>query len=162
MPPDFTARLAERLTEKSRLRVREGVASELVSAAQAWVAPGDHHLLVRWEGKGVCLALHQGAPVNSCRPSVDVLFRSAAETYGPRVLAVVLTGMGQDGLRGCECVRAAGGQVLVQDEASSVVWSMPGVVAQAGLADRVLPLGALGPEIIQRVQRCPAGPGQEG
>jgi two-component system chemotaxis response regulator CheB len=154
MPPDFTARLAERLTEKSRLRVREGAARELVSAAQAWVAPGDHHLLFRREGKAVRLDFNQKPPVNSCRPSVDVLFRSAAETYGPGVLAVVLTGMGQDGLRGCECIRSAGGQILVQDEASSVVWSMPGAVAQAGLADQILPLERLGAEIIQRVQRC--------
>jgi two-component system chemotaxis response regulator CheB len=162
MPPDFTARLAERLTEKSWLRVREGVAGELVSAAQAWVAPGDHHLLVRREGKAVRLALNQGPPVNSCRPSVDVLFRSAAATYGPGVLAIVLTGMGQDGLRGCECIRAAGGQVLVQDEASSVVWSMPGAVAQAGLADQVLPLEHLGSEIVRRVQRGQVGGSQEG
>jgi two-component system chemotaxis response regulator CheB len=162
MPPEFTARLAERLAAKSRLRVREAVAGEPVDSAQAWVAPGDHHLLVRQEGKAVRLALNQEPPVNSCRPSVDVLFRSAAEVYGPGVLAVVLTGMGQDGLRGCECVRAAGGQVLVQDEASSVVWSMPGAVAEAGLADQVLPLGHLGPEILRRVRaagkverRCP-------
>jgi two-component system chemotaxis response regulator CheB len=73
--------------------------------------------------------------------------------YGPGVLGVVLTGMGQDGLRGCECVRAAGGQVIVQDEASSVVWSMPGAVAQAGLADEILPLGRLGPEVLRRVRR---------
>jgi two-component system chemotaxis response regulator CheB len=162
MPPDFTARLAERLTEKSRLRVHEAVARALVSAAQAWVAPGDRHLLVGRDGKAVRLAITQEPPVNSCRPSVDVLFRSAAEVYGPRVLAVVLTGMGQDGLRGCECVRAAGGQVLVQDEASSVVWSMPGAVAQEGLADQVLPLERLGPEIIRRVQRCQGGASQEG
>jgi two-component system chemotaxis response regulator CheB len=157
MPPEFTARLAERLTEKSRIRVREGVAGELVSAAQAWVAPGGHHLLVRREGQAVRLALNQEPPVNSCRPSVDVLFRSAAEAYGPGALAVVLTGMGQDGLRGCEYVRAAGGQVLAQDEASSVVWSMPGAVVQAGLADQVLPLGHLGTEIVRRVQRAQSG-----
>jgi two-component system chemotaxis response regulator CheB len=157
MPPDFTARLAERLAEKSRLRVREGAAGEPVGAAQAWVAPGDHHLLVRREGEAVRLALNREPPVNSCRPSVDVLFRSAAEVHGPGVLAVVLTGMGHDGLRGCECVRAAGGQVLVQDEASSVVWSMPGAVAQAGLADQVLPLGKLGPEVVRRARRCRAG-----
>jgi two-component system chemotaxis response regulator CheB len=153
MPPSFTARLAERLTEKSRLQVREGVAGEPISAAQGWVAPGDHHLLIRRESKAIRLAVSQEPPVNSCRPAVDVLFRSAAEVYGPGVLAVVLTGMGQDGLRGCECIRAAGGQVLVQDEASSVVWSMPGAVAQAGLADLILPLGQLGPEILRRVQR---------
>jgi two-component system chemotaxis response regulator CheB len=162
MPPEFTARLAERLAEKSRLRVREAAAGEPVSAAQAWLAPGGHHLLVRRAGPAVRLALNQEPPVNSCRPSADVLFRSAAEVYGPGVLAVVLTGMGQDGLQGCECVRAAGGQVIVQDEASSVVWSMPGAVARAGLADQVLPLGHLGPEILRRVRRRPARGGQEG
>jgi two-component system chemotaxis response regulator CheB len=161
MPPDFTARLAERLAEKSPLRIREGVARELVSAAQGWVAPGDHHLLVRREGNAVRLACNRKPPVNSCRPSVDVLFCSAAETYGPGVLAVVLTGMGQDGLRGCESVRAAGGQVLVQDEASSVVWSMPGAVAQAGLADQILPLKHLGPEIIRCAQPDQAAPSKE-
>jgi two-component system chemotaxis response regulator CheB len=153
MPPVFTARLAERLSEKSRLRVREGAAGELVGQAQAWVAPGDYHLLLHREGKGIRLSLSQEPPVNSCRPSVDVLFRSAAEVCGSGVLGVVLTGMGQDGLRGCECIRAAGGQILVQDEASSVVWSMPGAVAQAGLADAILPLQRLGLEILQRVQR---------
>jgi two-component system chemotaxis response regulator CheB len=152
MPPDFTARLAERLTEKSRLRVREGAAGEPVSAAQAWVAPGGRHLVVRRDAGAVRLALNQDAPENSCRPSVDVLFRSVAEVYGPAVLAVVLTGMGQDGLRGCERVRAAGGQVIVQDQASSVVWSMPGAVAGAGLADQVLPLGQLAPEILRRAR----------
>jgi two-component system chemotaxis response regulator CheB len=162
MPPDFTARLAERLSEKSRLRVREGVSGESVSAAQAWVAPGGYHMLVRREGKAVRLALNQEPPVNSCRPAVDVLFRSAAEVYGPGVLAVVLTGMGQDGLQGCEHVRAAGGQVIVQDEASSVVWSMPGSVAKAGLADRVLPLQQVGPEIVRRVRRNQLGGSQQG
>jgi two-component system chemotaxis response regulator CheB len=158
MPPNFTARLAERLSAKAPLRVREAQVGELVSASQVWVAPGDHHLLCRRNGKAILLELNQEPPVNSCRPSVDVLFRSAAEVYGPRVLAIVLTGMGQDGLRGCECVRAAGGQVLVQDEATSVVWSMPGAVAQAGLADQVLPLRQLGAEILRRVQQSPRHP----
>jgi two-component system chemotaxis response regulator CheB len=152
MPPVFTARLAERLGEHSRLRVREGVSGKPIEAAQAWVAPGDHHLLIRREGTTVRLALNQGPPVNSCRPAVDVLFRSASEVYASGVLAVVLTGMGQDGRSGCECVRSAGGQVLVQDQASSVVWSMPGAVAEAGLADQVLSLAQLGPEIVRRVQ----------
>jgi two-component system chemotaxis response regulator CheB len=162
MPPGFTARLAERLTEKSRLRVREGVAGEPIAAAQGWVAPGDHHLLLRRESKAVRLALSQEPPVNSCRPAVDVLFPSAAAVYGLGVLAVILTGMGQDGLRGCECVRAAGGQVLVQDEPSSVVWSMPGAVARAGLADHILPLRQLGPEILRRVQQGSSRVGRHG
>lgn len=160
MPPEFTARLADRLGEKSGLRIREAVAGEQIAAAQGWVAPGDFHLVVRRTGQAIRLALNKEPPINSCRPSVDVLFRSAAEVYGAGVLAVILTGMGQDGLRGCEGIRAAGGQVLAQDEASSVVWSMPGAVAQAGLADQVLPLVKLGPEIVRRVRgtgekRCP-------
>jgi two-component system chemotaxis response regulator CheB len=153
MPRDFTARLAERLSEKSQLRVREAVAGESIASAQAWVARGDYHLLIQREGKAVRLALDQGPLVNGCRPAVDVLFRSAAEVYGAGVLAVVMTGMGQDGLHGCEKVREVGGQILVQDEASSVVWSMPGAVAQAGLADQVLPLEHLGHEIVRRVLR---------
>src|SRR5207248_2457336 len=105
----------------------------------------------RRDGAAVRLALNRDPPVNSCRPAVDVLFRSAAEVYGPGVLAVVLTGMGQDGLRGSECVKAAGGRVLAQDEATSVVGSMPGAVARAGLADEVLPLGQVGAAILLRV-----------
>ena len=96
--------------------------------------------------------LNQEPQENSCRPAVDVLFRSVAEAYGPQTLAVVMTGMGQDGLRGCEDIHGGGGQVLVQDETSSVVWGMPGYVARAGLADDVLPLEGLGREIIHRVQ----------
>jgi two-component system chemotaxis response regulator CheB len=153
MPPEFTTWLAARLAEKSGLCVHEAVGGERVADAHAWVAPGNHHLLLQQDGKGVRLALNQDPPVNSCRPSVDVLFRSASQVYGAGVLAVVLTGMGQDGLLGCECVRKAGGQVLVQDEASSVVWSMPGAVARAGLADQVLALEHLGPQIMQRAQR---------
>jgi two-component system chemotaxis response regulator CheB len=152
MPPDFTARLAERLSAISRLRVREAVAGEAVSAAQAWVAPGNYHLLVQRHGEMFRLALNQEAPVHSCRPAVDVLFRSAAEVYGAGVLAVILTGMGQDGLAGCASIRAAGGQVLAQDQASSVVGSMPGAVANAGLADQILPLEHIGHAIIRRAQ----------
>jgi two-component system chemotaxis response regulator CheB len=95
--------------------------------------------------------LHQDPPENSCRPSVDVLLRSVARAYGRESLAVILTGMGQDGLRGCEAIREAGGQVVVQDEATSVVWGMPGYVARAGLADRVVPLSMIAREILDRV-----------
>jgi two-component system chemotaxis response regulator CheB len=100
----------------------------------------------------VTLRTHQGPPENSCRPAVDVLFRSVADLYKPHALAVEMTGMGQDGLRGCEHIRESGGQILAQDQATSVVWGMPGFVANAGLADKVLPLDELGIEILRRVR----------
>ena len=153
MPPVFTARLAGRLTAVSAVGAEEAESGILLRPGRAWLAPGDFHLALTRDADGVRLRTHQGPPENSCRPSVDVLLRSAVEVYGPGVLAVVLTGMGQDGLRGCEAVRAAGGQVLVQDAPSSVVWGMPGAVARAGIADAVLPLDELGPEIVRRVSR---------
>ena len=100
----------------------------------------------------VQLQTHQAPRENSCRPAVDVLFRSVSDIYNGHTLAVVLTGMGQDGLHGCEVIRQAGGQIIVQDEASSVVWGMPGSVARAGLADVILPLEQLASEIVRRVQ----------
>src|SRR5205807_10149726 len=147
MPAVFTKHLADRLASKAAIGVREGVAGGLVEPGQAWVAPGDYHMAVTRSGANVCVKLHQEPEENSCRPAVDVLFRSAAQIYGAGVLAVVLTGMGKDGLRGCQCVREAGGTVLAQDEASSVVWGMPGFVAKAGLAHEVLPLTQMGTEI---------------
>ncbi len=151
MPPMFTKLLAERLASKSALLVREGRTGARLGPNQAWVAPGDYHMILRREGKALQLRLHQEAPVNSCRPAVDVLFRSVADVCGAYTLAVVLTGMGHDGVQGCEDIREAGGQILVQDEPTSVVWGMPGLVAKAGLADRVLPLEHLGAEIVRRV-----------
>lgn len=153
MPPIFTRILADRLTAISSMRVFEGAENQLLRPAHAWVAPGDYHMVLKRSGGVVELQVNQGPRENSCRPSVDVLFRSVAEVYGPRALAVVMTGMGQDGLRGCEDIHAAGGQIVVQDEASSVVWGMPGYVARAGLADKVLALDVLGDEIGRRVQR---------
>jgi len=99
----------------------------------------------------IVTALTQAPPENWCRPSVDVLFRSVAQTYRSTVLAVVLTGMGHDGLRGCEDIARAGGSVFVQDEATSVVWGMPGFVARAGLAERVLPLADIASAMMRRV-----------
>jgi two-component system chemotaxis response regulator CheB len=104
------------------------------------------------EGAEVSVRLNQDPPENSCRPAADVLFRSVARSFGPGALAVVLTGMGQDGLRGCEAIRESGGQVLAQDESTSVVWGMPGFVTRAGLADRVLPLGLVAAEIFRRAR----------
>jgi two-component system chemotaxis response regulator CheB len=149
MPPVFTARLAERLHSLSKLPVAEAVSGAVVSPGKAWIAPGDRHMAVVRDGTVLRLLTHQDPPENSCRPAVDVLFRSAARTCGAGTLAVIMTGMGKDGLRGCEAVRVAGGRVLAQDEATSVVWGMPGVVAEAGLADQVLPLDRIGGEIVR-------------
>jgi two-component system, chemotaxis family, protein-glutamate methylesterase/glutaminase len=153
MPPMFTRLLAERLDRSTGLGVAEASGGESASPGTCWIAPGDRHLVVEAGGGGAAahLRVDDGPRENSCRPAVDVLFRSASATYGPHLLAVVMTGMGQDGLAGCEHVVAAGGQVIVQDEASSVVWGMPGSVARAGLADAVLPLDALPAEIARRV-----------
>jgi two-component system chemotaxis response regulator CheB len=151
MPPMFTRLLAERLTAHSALRVEEASPGGVLQPGHAWVAPGDYHMLVVRDGRQLRVRTNQDPPENSCRPAADVLFRSVAQTFGPAALAVILTGMGQDGLRGCEAIRDAGGQVLAQDEATSVVWGMPGAVARAGLADRVLPLSMIAGEIVRRV-----------
>lgn len=152
MPPMFTRLLAERLSSQCPIPVEEGREGVTLQPGRAWVAPGDFHMVVAKDGTRVRLQTHQEPPVNSCRPAADVLFRSVADVYGPAALGVVMTGMGQDGLRGCESIRAAGGQVVAQDEASSVVWGMPGFVAKAGLADRVVPLSMIADEILRRVR----------
>jgi two-component system chemotaxis response regulator CheB len=140
MPPVFTAMLAERLNSCSAIRVHEAAHGQRIEAGHAYIAPGGKHLEVASSKGDVVAQLHEGAPENSCRPAVDVLFRSVAAVYGAGSLAVVLTGMGQDGLRGSEALREAGGRVLVQDQKSSVVWGMPGSVARAGLADEIVEL----------------------
>jgi two-component system chemotaxis response regulator CheB len=154
MPPVFTGLLAQRLAAQCRIPVREGTMGALLGPGVAWIAPGDYHMTIERRAAEVRLRTHQGQPENSCRPAVDVLFRSVAQAYGSRSLAVILTGMGQDGLRGCEAIHETGGQVVVQDEASSVVWGMPGAVALAGLAERVLPLSQMAAEITRRVERA--------
>jgi len=156
MPPLFTRLLAERIGAISGFKCWEGAAGQMLRPGHLWVAPGGFHMETERVRDGVSIRLHEEHPENSCRPAVDVLFRSVAKSYGSKVLSVVLTGMGQDGLKGCEAIAAAGGQVLVQDEASSVVWGMPGAVSNAGLADKVLPLKELGPEILRRIQANPS------
>jgi two-component system chemotaxis response regulator CheB len=149
MPPVFTRQFAQRLDRLCQLRVREAVDGVPLQPGTIHLAPGDHHLVVRSTGKGQLTALNQAPPENFCRPAVDPLFRSAVSAYGGAVLAVVLTGMGSDGRSGAAEVREAGGTVLVQDQASSVVWGMPGAVASAGLADEIVPLDRVA-EAIQR------------
>lgn len=149
MPAVFTRLLAQRLDAKTALRVGEGHEGTILEPGAAWIAPGGFHMEVVRARGATTLHLTEGPPENSCRPAVDPLFRSVAKLYGARTLAVVLTGMGQDGLRGAEQIREGGGQILAQDEATSVVWGMPGAVAP--LADRVLPLDQLGLEILRRI-----------
>jgi two-component system chemotaxis response regulator CheB len=152
MPPLFTRLLAERLDRACLLRVCEAEDGEQPMPGGVYLAPGDHHLSVTRNGSNFSLSLGEGPPENSCRPAADVLFRTAAGAYGSGVLAVVLTGMGRDGLRGCAAVRAAGGQVVVQDPDTAVIGSMPAAVADAGLAHAVLPLVEVAPELVARVR----------
>lgn len=166
MPPLFTRLFAARLDRSSSLHVVEAVDGQLVECGHIIVAPGDQHLTVRRQGTDVRVRLTNDPPENYCRPSVDVLFRSAAALYGAGVVACVLTGMGRDGAQGAERVRAAGGRIIVQDEASSVVWGMPGAVVAAGVATDVVPLqqiadrlqGALGNRRIAARPVLPASP----
>jgi len=151
MPPVFTRFLAERLSAASKLKVEEARSGQRLEPGAVWIAPGNYHMVVHRGVDGVTLGLNQGPAENSCRPSVDVLFRSVAEAYGGRALAVVLTGMGQDGLHGARQLRTEGSSVIVQDEASSVVWGMPGFIAQAGLADEVLSLDQIAGGLLRRV-----------
>lgn len=151
MPPVFTALLAARLATKCALTVRECAPGEPLVPGTVWIAPGDFHMVVSREDGTLRLRTNQGPRENYCRPSVDVLFRSVASVFGSKALGVILTGMGQDGLKGCESLIAEGSRVIVQDEASSVVWGMPGFVARAGLAEKILALSEIGPEIERRV-----------
>lgn len=155
MPPVFTQYLAERLNNVSALKVREAVADERLGAGGAWLAPGGLHMVVARSARGPIIQLHQGPPENSCRPAVDVLFRSVVAAYGSASLAVVLTGMGQDGLRGCEAIAESGGRILAQDKSTSVIWGMPAAVANSGLADAVLPLPEVAGEMVRLASQRP-------
>ncbi len=153
MPPDFTRSLAERLDSVCDVRVFEGYTGAVVTPGTVWIAPGDRHMEIVRSDEALTLRTHVGPMENSCRPSVDVLFRSVSRFFGPGTLAVVLTGMGQDGLEGCREITLNGGTILAQDEATSVVWGMPGQVVRAGLAETVLPVDAIGDEIVRRVRK---------
>jgi two-component system chemotaxis response regulator CheB len=164
MPPVFTKNLADRLNMSSELDVVEGEEGMRIEPGGVYIAPGDFHLEVqRKPGGAGRLHLTKAPPENSCRPAVDVLFRSVAASYGGRALAIVLTGMGQDGLRGCECILDSGGAVWAQDEATSVVWGMPGAVCRNGCADEVLPLPSIARELTTLAKRWGAKspPGME-
>jgi len=157
MPEVFTQMLAERLGRTCPLRILEAFEGSPVSAGTVYIARGNWHMEVRAAGiPGHPHTLHltQAAPENHCRPAVDVMFRTATAVFGGGVLGVVLTGMGSDGLAGARLIHARGGTVLVQDEVTSAVWGMPGAVARAGLAQRVLPLHSVAAEILRLAGRA--------
>jgi two-component system chemotaxis response regulator CheB len=147
MPPTFTAILAEHLARLAKCPVREGRDGEEINAGTIYIAPGGKHMKVaRCDGFAV-IAIQDGPLVNFCKPAVDPLFSSAAAVWGPKVMALVLTGMGSDGLNGAKDIVAAGGHVMAQDESTSVVWGMPGQVAHAGLCSAVLPIKEIAPRL---------------
>jgi two-component system chemotaxis response regulator CheB len=152
MPPVFTRMFAERLNRSTPLRVVEAADGMELTAGTVYIAPGDRHLMLQRRAAGTVTQLSGAPPENSCRPAVDVMFRSVAGLYGPAVCAAVLTGMGQDGRNGAKLLRDGGAEVLAQDEATSVVWGMPGAVVAAGLATEVLPLDKIAPTLVGRVK----------
>ncbi|MBW8304862.1 MAG: chemotaxis response regulator protein-glutamate methylesterase, partial [Brevundimonas sp.] len=147
MPPTFTALLAEQLTRAGERPCAEARDGDRIKPGHCYVAPGGWHMTVAREGAMPTLRLNQDAPEHFCRPAVDPLFRTAAQVFGSGALGVILTGMGSDGALGCEALTRAGGHFVVQDEASSVVWGMPGAAAATGLAGGILPLDQIGPWI---------------
>jgi two-component system chemotaxis response regulator CheB len=149
MPPTFTTILAEHLARSSHRPAREAVDGEIVKAGQIYLAPGGRHMRVARHGTDVVIALDDGPPVNFCKPAVDPLFTSAIDAWQGGVLAVVLTGMGSDGMRGGKEIVAAGGSVIAQDEASSVVWGMPGAAAHAGICAAILPLNQIASKLVR-------------
>lgn len=151
MPEGFTSAFAERLDRACPLTVREAVGGDLMLPSTVWIAPGGRHMEVAYDGPRLVTRLTDGPLENSCRPAVDPLFRSAADALGDSALAVILTGMGKDGLEGVRSLKSRGATIIVQDEPTSVVWGMPGAVADAGLADQVLPLSEVAPVVTRTV-----------
>jgi two-component system chemotaxis response regulator CheB len=149
MPPTFTTILAEHLARASHRPAHEGIDGEIVKPGKIYLAPGGRHMRVVRQGAHAAIALDDGPPVNFCKPAVDPLFASAIDVWQGGILAVVLTGMGSDGMRGGKDIVAAGGSIIAQDEATSVVWGMPGAATHAGICAAVLPLGQIAPKLIQ-------------
>lgn len=147
MPPTFTAILADHLGRQTGLPCKEAADGEVLRAGHVYVAPGDHHFLIEIKGQHAVARITQTPAENFCRPSVDPMFRSIAKGFGDKALCMVLTGMGQDGTNGARDIIGQGGTVVAQDEASSVVWGMPGSVAKAGLCNAILPLKEIGPKV---------------
>ena len=149
MPATFTPILAEHIGKLGGMPCAEARDGEALQAGRIYLAPGNCHLLVNGARGGLAARLSSDPPENFCRPSVDPMLRSAATACDGRVLVAMLTGMGQDGLVGTRCVIGAGGSAVAQDEATSVVWGMPGAVAQAGLCHAVLPLPRIAPKLLE-------------
>ncbi|MCB9949005.1 MAG: chemotaxis response regulator protein-glutamate methylesterase [Rhodospirillaceae bacterium] len=147
MPPTFTTILAEHITRQCGVRAAEGQAGEALVGGRLYLAPGDFHMTIQGNAAAATVQLDQSAPVNFCRPAVDPMLESVVKVFGSSVVAVILTGMGHDGMAACRLVAGAGGMVVAQDEASSVVWGMPGAVAGDGTANAILPLREIGPYI---------------
>jgi two-component system chemotaxis response regulator CheB len=149
MPPTFTTILAEHLARASGRNAHEAIDGEPIAAGTIYLAPGGRHMTVVRRNNQATISLNDGPLVNFCRPAVDPLFDSAAQMWGSAILSVILTGMGSDGMHGAENIVAAGGSVIAQDEATSVVWGMPGAAANAGVCAAVLPLDQIGPKIVR-------------
>jgi two-component system chemotaxis response regulator CheB len=147
MPPTFTTILAEHLARASRRPAHEAVDGEIVKPGRIYLAPGGRHMRVVRHGADTAIALDDGPPVNFCKPAVDPLFNSAIDVWQGGIMSVILTGMGSDGMRGGKDIVAAGGSVIAQDEATSVVWGMPGAAANAGICAAVLPLNQIAPKL---------------
>ncbi|WP_426533412.1 protein-glutamate methylesterase/protein-glutamine glutaminase [Bradyrhizobium sp. McL0615] len=149
MPPTFTTILAEHLARASRRPAHEAVDGEVVKPGRIYLAPGGRHMRVVRHGAETAIALDDGPPVNFCKPAVDPLFNSAIDVWQGGIMSVILTGMGSDGMRGGKDIVAAGGSVIAQDEATSVVWGMPGAAANAGICAAVLPLNQIAPKLVR-------------
>ena len=149
MPPTFTTILAEHLARASRRPAHEAVDGEIVKPGRIYLAPGGRHMRVVRHGAETAIALDDGPPVNFCKPAVDPLFNSAIDVWQGSIMSVILTGMGSDGMRGGKEIVAAGGSVIAQDEATSVVWGMPGAAANAGICAAVLPLNQIAPKLVR-------------
>jgi len=151
MPPTFTAILAEHLGRTAKRPAHEALDGEVLAPGNLYVAPGGRHLRVERQGDVVKAVLDDGPPIHFCKPAVDPLFSSAAAAFGAGALAIVLTGMGSDGAEGASRIAAAGGSVIAQDEQTSVVWGMPGAVAQAKVCSAVLPLDQIAPKTVRLI-----------
>lgn len=157
MPPDYTNMMARRMNEECSLRVKEIADGEIISPGHIYIAPGGYHLDLQRIGENVVAKLNTDPLVNSCRPAVDYTLNRAVDVYGGQLLAVIMTGMGKDGLAGCEYAKSHGATVYTQDAETSAVYGMPRAVAEAGLADRILPLAKIAPAITRHVHRSRMG-----